>query len=245
MPDHYIGWLEGTAMKITDAAGAEEWNTTKKVIVTTYFTMVREKPDPVSMPISDAVAGVLMKHNSTSGKWFAVELADGRKGYVEKSNAEEYARWKKSRKLTAENIEKTAKMFVGIPYLWGGTSTKGMDCSGFTKTVYRMNGLELYRDAAQQAGAGDEVKAGENFENLKKGDLVFFGRKASGDRPERITHVGIFLANQEFIHTPGGSWVKFSSFDPAAPNYSESLRRSFVCARRYVGAAQIPEVPKK
>ena len=232
-------------MKVTNAAGVDEWNAAKKVIVTTYFTMVREKPNPGSMPVSDAVAGVLMKYNGTSGKWFAVEMADGRKGYVEKSNAEEYASWKKSRKLTAENIEKTAKLFSGIPYLWGGTSTKGMDCSGFTKTVYRLNGLELYRDADQQAKAGDEVKPGENFENLKKGDLVFFGRKASGDRPDRITHVGIYLENQEFIHTPGGSWVKFNSFDPAAPNYSESLRRNFVCARRYVGTAQIPEVPKK
>jgi uncharacterized protein YgiM (DUF1202 family) len=245
MPDHYIGWLEENAMKVTTAAGVDEWNAAKKVIVTVYFTMVREKPDRTAMPVSDAVAGVLMKHVRTSGSWVAVELPDGRKGFIEKANVEDFKSWKKSRKLTAENIEKTAKMFVGIPYLWGGTSTKGMDCSGFTKTVFRLNGLELYRDASQQAGAGDEVKPGENFENLKKGDLLFFGRKGSADRPERISHVGIYLEKQEFIHTPGGSWVKFNSFDPAAPNYSESLRRSFVRARRYVGSSQIPEVPTK
>jgi cell wall-associated NlpC family hydrolase len=245
MPDHYIGWLEENAMKVTNAAGVDEWNAAKKVIVTTYFTMVREKPDRAAMPVSDAVAGVLMKHVRTSGSWVAVELPDGRKGYIEKVNAEDFKSWKKSRRLTAENIEKTAKMFVGIPYLWGGTSTKGMDCSGFTKTVYRLNGLELYRDADQQAGEGDEVKPGEDFENLKKGDLLFFGRRGSADRPERISHVGIYLDKREFIHTPGGSWVKFNSFDPAAPNYSESLRKSFVRARRYVGTSQIPEVPKK
>lgn len=245
MPDHYIGWLEEAAMKVTTAAGVEEWNAAQKVIVTTYFTMVREKPDPTSMPVSDAVAGVLMKRVGASGKWDAVELPDGRTGYIEKSNVEDFKSWKKSRTLNAENVEKTAKMFIGIPYLWGGTSTKGMDCSGFTKTVYRLNGLELYRDADQQAGAGDEVKPGENFENLKKGDLLFFGRKGAADKPERISHVAIFLEKQEFIHTPGGSWVKFNSFDPAAPNYSESLRKSFVRARRYVGTSQIPEVPKK
>jgi len=245
MPDHYIGWLEENAMKVTNAAGIDDWNAAKKVIVTTYFTMVREKPDRAAMPVSDAVAGVLMKHVRVSGSWIAVELPDGRKGYIEKANVEDFSSWKKSRKLTAENIEKTAKMFVGIPYLWGGTSAKGMDCSGFTKTVFRLNGFELYRDADQQAGAGDEVKPGENFENLKKGDLLFFGRKGSADRPERISHVGIYLEKLEFIHTPGGSWVKFNSFDPAATNYSESLRKSFVRARRYVGTAQIPEVPKK
>ncbi|MCX6132952.1 MAG: C40 family peptidase [Ignavibacteriales bacterium] len=245
MPDHYIGWLEEAAMKVTTAAGVEEWNAAQKVIVTTYFTMVREKPDPASVPVSDAVAGVLMKRVGASGKWDKVELPDGRKGYIEKSNVEDFKSWKKSRKLSAENVEKTAKMFIGIPYLWGGTSTKGMDCSGFTKTVYRLNGLELYRDADQQAGAGDEVKPGENFENLKKGDLLFFGRKGAADKPERISHVAIFLEKQEFIHTPGGSWVKFNSFNPAALNYSESLRKSFVRARRYVGTSQIPEVPKK
>jgi gamma-D-glutamyl-L-lysine dipeptidyl-peptidase len=245
MPDHYIGWLEERAMKVTNAAGVDEWNAAKKVILTTYFAMVREKPDRAAMPVSDAVAGVLMKHVRTSGSWVAVELPDGRKGYIEKANVEEFKSWKKTRKLTAENIEKTAKMFVGIPYLWGGTSTKGMDCSGFTKTVYRLNGLELYRDADQQGGAGDEVKPGENFENLKKGDLLFFGRKGSAERPERISHVAIYLDKQEFIHTPGGSWVTFNSFDPSAPNYSESLRKSFVRARRYIGTSQIPEVPKK
>lgn len=245
MPDHYIGWLEGNAMKIANAADVEAWNAAPKVIVTSYFTMVREKPNPASLPVSDAVAGVLMKKTGSSGKWFAVELPDGRKGFVEKANAEEYDRWKKTRKLTEENIEKTAKLFLGIPYLWGGTSSKGMDCSGFTKTVYRLNGLELYRDADQQAEAGDEVKPGENFENLKKGDLLFFGRKGSANRPERISHVGIFLEKQEFIHTPGGSWVKFNSFDPTASDFNEGLRKSFVRARRYIGVSQIPEVPEK
>jgi len=244
MPDNYIGWLEENAMKITNAAGVEEWEAAPKVIATTYFTMVREQPNPGSRPVSDAVAGVLMKQVGASGGWIAVELPDGRKGYIEMSNVEEVARWKKSRKLTAENIEKTATMFLGIPYLWGGTSPKGMDCSGFTKMVYRLNGLELSRDADQQALGGEEQKPGENFENLKKGDLLFFGRKGSAERPERISHVGVYLEKQEFIHTPGGSWVKFNSFDPSASNYSESLRKSFVRARRYIGPAQIPEVPK-
>jgi gamma-D-glutamyl-L-lysine dipeptidyl-peptidase len=245
MPDKYQGWLEENAMKVTNVAGVEEWKAAPKVIATTYFTMVREQPSASALPIRDAVAGDLMREVGTSGQWVAVELPDGKKGYIEKSSVENFDRWKKSRKLNAENIEKTAKMFLGIPYLWGGTSPKGMDCSGFTKTVYRLNGLELSRDADQQANGGEEVKAGENFENLKKGDLLFFGRKGSSDKPERITHVGIYLDKLEFIHTPGGSWVKFNSFDPSASNYSESLRKSFVRSRRYIGVAQVPEVATK
>jgi uncharacterized protein YgiM (DUF1202 family) len=226
MPDKYQGWLNENSMKVTTAADVEEWKAAPKVIATTYFTMVREQPSASALPIRDAVAGDLMKEVGSSGQWVAVELPDGKKGYIEKSNVENFDHWKKTRKLTAENIEKTAKMFLGIPYLWGGTSTKGMDCSGFTKTVYRLNGLELSRDADQQADGGEEVKAGENFESL------------------RITHVGIYLEKLEFIHTPGG-WVRFNSFDPAAPNYSESQRKSFVRARRYIGVAQIPEVATK
>jgi cell wall-associated NlpC family hydrolase len=206
--------------------------------------MVREQPAASSLPIRDAVAGDLMKYTGTSGSWVAVELPDGKKGYIENSSVENFDRWKKTRKLTADNIEKTAKLFLGIPYLWGGTSTKGMDCSGFTKTVYRLNGLELSRDADQQADGGVEVKTGENFENLKKGDLLFFGRKGSAGKPEHISHVGIYLEKLEFIHTPGG-WVRFNSFDPKAANYSESQRRSFVRARRYIGISQIPEVATK
>jgi gamma-D-glutamyl-L-lysine dipeptidyl-peptidase len=242
LPDKYLGWLEDAAMKVTNAAGVESWKAAPKVIVTNYFAIIREQPTATALPVRDAVAGALMKQLRVSGQWAAVELPDGRAGYIEKSNVDEYGRWKNTRKLTAENIEKTAKMFLGVPYLWGGTSPKGMDCSGFTKTVYRLNGLELSRDADQQAEGGDDVKAGQSFENLKKGDLLFFGRKGTQEKPEHITHVGIYLEKLEFINTPGGSWVKFNSFDPSASNYSDYMRRNFVRARRYIGTAQVPEV---
>lgn len=245
MPDRYMGWLESNAMKLTDEAGVEAWKKTSKVIVTSYFTMVREQPDASAQPIRDAVAGDLMKQLGTKGSWVSVELPDGATGYIEHSSVEDFASWKKSRKLTAENVEKTAKTLFGVPYLWGGTSSKGMDCSGFTKMVYRLNGLELSRDADQQAQSGDDIEPGEEFQNLKKGDLVFFGRKGTSERPEHISHVGIYLENRQFIHTPGGSWVKFNSFDPDAANFSEGLRKSFVRARRYIGSATIPKVPGK
>jgi cell wall-associated NlpC family hydrolase len=122
--------------------------------------------------------------------------------------------------------------FLGVPYLWGGTSVKGMDCSGFTKTVFRLNGMELNRDANQQALMGEEVVVDEQFNNLRTGDLLFFGRKATADRPERITHVAIYVGNKEYVHAPGGARVRINSFDPAAPNFSQSLLTSFVRARR-------------
>jgi gamma-D-glutamyl-L-lysine dipeptidyl-peptidase len=244
LPDRYLGWLEESAMKVTNEAGVETWKSVPKVIVTTIFTFVREHPAAASLPVSDAVAGVLLKQASASGPWTAVELPDGRKGFIEKSFVDEYSHWKKTRKLTPENIEATAKTLIGIPYLWGGTSPKGMDCSGFTKTVFRLNGLELNRDADEQAAAGEVVDKGNDFENLKKGDLLFFGRTATTERLENISHVGIYLGKKEFIHTPGGSGVKIQSFDPVAANYNEFELKRFVRARRYIGMKQVAEVQK-
>jgi cell wall-associated NlpC family hydrolase len=245
LPDDYLGWLEESAMKVTNEAGVESWKSAKKVIVTSIFTFVRERSSDTSRPVSDAVAGVLLKQSTNSDRWVAVELPDGRKGFIEQSCVDEFGHWKRTRHLTPENVEATAKSMMGIPYLWGGTSPKGMDCSGFTKTVFRLNGLELARDADEQAARGEAVDQGSDFEKLKKGDLLFFGRKATVTNPENISHVGIYLGKKEFIHTPGGAGVKLNSFDPSASNYNESELKRFVRARRYIGVQSVPEVPNK
>ena len=234
-PDQYLGWLEGAAMHLTRQAGAEAWQNAPKVIMTEYFGVVRAQPTPASLPVSDAVPGVLFKSNGGRGKWIAVETPDGRKGFVERSLVADYAKWKATRSLTAVNVEQTAKRFIGVPYLWGGTSPKGMDCSGFTKTVFRLNGMELNRDANQQAQMGVEVPADSGMRKFSKGDLLFFGSRATAERPERITHVAIYLQDRQFIHTPGGSGVRIDSFDPAAPNFNDGLLKSFVRARRVIG----------
>ncbi len=245
LPDRYLGWLEESAMKITTAEGVDAWKSAAKVIVTNYFAIVRMQPKVIAQPVSDAVTGVLLGFISRQPGWVKVEVPDGRRGFIEAANVEEFDVWKRTRKLTPDNVEKTAKMFIGVPYLWGGTSSKGMDCSGFTKTVFRLNGLELNRDADEQALMGEAIDPGQQFDNLRKGDLLFFGRKATAEKPERITHVGIYLEKQEFIHSPGGAGVKLNSFDPSASNYSESHRKNFVRARRLIGVNQVSELPKK
>jgi len=242
MPDKYLGWLDRAAFQLTTRSVVNAWAAARKVIVTGYFGMVREQPEAGALPLCDVVAGCVLRTSGAQGAWTAVELADGRKGYLESSLVEEYDTWKRTRSLTGDNIEKTAKMFLGIPYLWGGTSCKGMDCSGFVKTVYRLNGMELNRDASQQAAMGVDANPGVNFESLQKGDLLFFGQKASAEKAERITHVGIYLEKRQFIHSSGR--VRLSSFDPSSPLYEESLLKRFVRARRVIPDAQVPEIRK-
>jgi len=93
------------------------------------------------------------------------------------------------RSPTAEDIVTTAGSFVGVPYLWGGTSARGIDCSGLTQRVYRLNGVGLDRDADQQALGGRPVDV------ARPSDLFFFGA-------ERVTHTAIATGETTFIHAP-------------------------------------------
>jgi uncharacterized protein YgiM (DUF1202 family) len=230
MPDRYLGWLDRMEFQPATRAEADAWLSASKVIMTWYFGVVREQADATAQPVCDIVPGCVMKLLGVQGVWTHVELADGRKGFIESPLVENYDQWKKNRRLTGETIARTAKLFVGVPYLWGGTSGKGMDCSGFIKTVYWLNGMELSRDADQQADLGTEVNVGSHFENSRTGDLLFFGQVATAQKPERITHVAIYLENRIFIHSSGR--VRFNSLDPASPLFSESLLKRFVRSRR-------------
>lgn len=242
MHDNYLGWLDAAAIRTVTRAGIDAWTSAPKVIVTALWGMIREKPSVAALPVGDVVAACLLKRTGASGQWITVELPDGRKGFIERSNVQDYDAWKHARQLNGENIARTAKSMLGIPYLWGGTSPKGMDCSGFTKTVYRLNGYELRRDADQQAAMGDPVESSDHLRYIHKGDLLFFGQKANGATPERITHVGIYLDNQEFIHCSGR--VRLSSFDPQSQLYDERTTRRFVRVRRVIPETQVREVMK-
>ena len=112
-----------------------------------------------------------------------------------------------------ENFAVTASSFLNVPYLWGGRTHFGIDCSGFTQMVFMLQGINLLRDASQQVGQGYPI---EKVSDGKLGDLAFFSN-AEG----KIVHVGIMLSNEKIIHASGK--VKIDSIDEKGI-YCEELK---------------------
>jgi len=232
-PEGYIAWIEKSAFVRMDKETFNQWISTKKVIFIDDYGFAYETPDG-KQRASDLVFGNLLKWEGESKKFFYVSFPDGRKAYVLKSQAQLYNKWKASLRLTEENIVQTALTLKGIPYVWGGASVKGMDCSGFVKTVFLKNGIILRRDAWQQAQTGIPVDISKGYDQLRPGDLMFFGKKATSNTGEKIRHVAIYIGNKEFIHASG--YVKINSLDPKQPNYDEGNTREFIHASRIIGA---------
>jgi cell wall-associated NlpC family hydrolase len=222
-PEGYIAWVSSGSIQPMNEAEYSSWTSAPKLIVTTHYTLFRETPSETGAVVSDGVWGNIVKADGSAGNYNKVILPNGKVAYVLKAHTEDFSKWIASRNPSADNILATAVQFLGFPYMWGGTSVKAMDCSGFTKTAFYLNGVILERDASQQALTGEEVEITDGFENLQKGDLLFFGSKATPERKERITHVGIYIANGEFIHS--ATSVRINSLIPDSHNYYDGSNR--------------------
>ena len=234
-PDAYISWVDHGGVQLMNEKDYIAWNTATKIIFTETWGYSYKNKNTDSGKVSDLVMGAQLKFLSEEGAFFKVEYPDKRIAYVKRSESDMYDHWIKAVKPSGELIEKYALDFMGTPYLWGGTSTKGMDCSGLTKTAYLMNGFIIPRDASQQINAGLNVDPDLKFENLKKGDLMFFGKKATDSTKQKVTHVGIWLGNNkgDFIHE--SRQVRLSSIDPDSDYYDGSNTKRYLGSRRYLG----------
>ena len=240
-PEGYIGWVAVSSITPMTSAEVKQWKSAKKIIFTADFGHSYTQPDRQSLRVSDLVMGDLLIALGQADGFYHVQYPDGRRAYIDNALVRPFDAWLGTRDVTSENILAIAKSMMGVPYLWGGTSVKGVDCSGFTKTAYFMNGIVIPRDASQQVLVGepldilsaDTLDTEKALQNLQPADLLFFA-SGNGRSPDaRITHVALYLGNGEFIHAAGT--VRINSMLPNAPNYSDFQSRTLVSARRYIG----------
>lgn len=246
-PQPYTAWCTDMGIVEMNREQIEEYKSAPKYIVTAFNSRVTDKASKGAM-ISDLVQGDILRIGYTYDKkgnriacvdksgMAKVVLPDGREGYVPAADMVELDKWADSRKLNIKNIIATAKEYVGIPYLWGGMSTKGFDCSGFVRSVFLMNGVVLPRNASQQVKLGVEVS---DFTKLKPGDLLFFGQKGNLVKKEKITHVALYLGEGEFIHS--SHVVRINSLNKEADNYYNNST-NLIRACRLLGTEEIQDL---
>jgi len=120
-------------------------------------------------------------------RWIEVRLPGGRKAWIQRGDVVT-----EPKPHTVADVIEFSRRFLGLPYLWGGTSTYGYDCSGFTQMLCRRRGVTIPRDASQQAAWTGMIPV--TREQLRPGDLIYFGASA-----DKITHTGMYVGNGEFI----------------------------------------------
>ena len=231
-PDRYFGWVDAAGISPKTSNEIQDWKAIPKVIFKNRTGAAVSNTTPEAGIESDLVLGDLLTVTGTENDYYEIVFPDGRAAFVEKSDCISTDKWF-NKNFDKEQLLQTAFQFKGVPYLWGGTSPKMFDCSGFTKTVYYYHGLILQRDASQQTLYGEEVDTSGDYDNLQAGDLLFFGRKESVNQPERVTHVGLYIGNSRFIHASGK--VRINSLDPMSEDYTEHYEKAFVRARHVVG----------
>lgn len=229
-PDQYLSWVDSGGIQLMDSISANQWRSSDKIIFTKTYGHTYATTDVTSQVVSDMVAGAVLEKLGEDKGFYKVKYPDSRIAYILKGEAQDYNQWLLDLNPTTDALVETSKKLMGVPYLWGGTSTKGVDCSGFTKTIYFLNGMVIPRDASQQVHTGKSIDSLKNFDDLVKGDLLFFGRKATDSTPEKVVHVGMWIGNNEFIHS--SNMVRISSMDPKAPNFDEWNLKRYLRTKR-------------
>lgn len=219
LPDDYHGWIRSWYVREADAREIASYDGAARFVVAANVGYVLSAAEEGSLPVSEAVAGTRIVAGPPAAGYRAVTLPGGKSGFMreellaERSEREEPDR----RRLVGR-----ATRFIGIPYLWGGTTPKGFDCSGLVQRVFSMEGISLPRDADMQALVGDLIPK-EDAGSLAPGDLLFFGEGT------RVTHVAISMGEGLYIHSSGE--VRISSLLPGDERYEEKFSKILLFAK--------------
>jgi cell wall-associated NlpC family hydrolase len=217
--DGYTGWVAADAVKVLK--GAAYAPDGKAVRVAELSANIYRDPDvtlhaPLLRLPWEAKLEIAPDQTGKTGRWIHVRLVDGDTAWVQRGDVSA-----DPAPLSVQQMLNLAHRFLGITYTWGGVSSFGFDCSGFTQMLERQRGIEMPRDADLQAAWSGVVPV--KRADLQPGDLLFFGSS-----PAKITHTGMYIGNGKFIHdtTHGHPGVQISVLD------DEPWTRLLVAARR-------------
>ncbi len=187
--DGYLGWVHQGYVTLGDASWATSWERGLggESVVSLGAELVDEQDRTLSRPPWGAR---LVRQGG------GYVLPDGRAGTLASGEVVDVDRLADRFPPRGESVARTARRWHGAPYLWGGVTQSGVDCSGLSQSVLWMHGVALPRDSDLQAKVGHAVEAGEDFASLAAGDLVFFAEES-----ERISHVAICLGGPLIIHS--------------------------------------------
>ena len=255
-PEPYEGWVN----ELTLAPYPADYRSSARYICVREHSFVYAEPSLEAARLSDLKMSDIVRAGKTPAgscvtgscsaapsEWAAVQLWDGRCGWVPSADVADFAEWMDdagalaakacqtgsagSGLATAEIEERlvgVARKYLGAPYMWGGMSAGLFDCSGLTGFCYFMAGIQLPRDASQQIGCGVPVA----FEDMQAGDLVFFGEK-------RVSHVALCTGPGRIIHS--SQIVRENSLIAGEPDY---YGRNILGIRRIIGNHSKKEIVK-
>jgi cell wall-associated NlpC family hydrolase len=196
-PDHYTGWVAAAGLFEYPDAKARRYAARGLVAEVTSLmaNLYRDADVTTARPKAQAPLGarleVLKPAEDPQKRWVTVRLPSGETAFVQSGDVRLAEAGAPRARGSEADLVATARRFTGVPYLWGGMSVHGVDCSGLTSRVYAVDGIDLRRDADMQFDdpRAQPVERGD----LRPGDLVFFGQK-------KITHVGMYVGEARFIN---------------------------------------------
>jgi pimeloyl-ACP methyl ester carboxylesterase/cell wall-associated NlpC family hydrolase len=224
--DGYSGWVHSASLHICAESDVRAYQSKCNAIVVAPLAEARNEENILVQKIPFAT---LVQRLEEKGADSLVRLPDGRVWKIQGGDLISLA----SRPTPNEaGIKQTLDLihrFCGVPYLWGGRTPYGFDCSGLAGTFYAFMGVNIPRDADQQFLVGEAVEG-----TPAPGDLLFFGEVDEDDEKVHISHVGISLGGDIFIHSNGSDWgTSYNSFDVNSKIYRKWLHENYRGARRF------------
>ena len=245
-PQPYRAWCTEKGIVEMSEAEIEAYKAASKCIFTGLYGHMYDAPNEDAPTLCDLVGGDVLRLIGGKGRWTQIMLPSGITGWVK---SEWIKPWEGFRSIAmgegdagsisdaqTEEIIATAFRLKGVPYLWGGMTPKGVDCSGLVRWSFLMNGILIPRNASQIINCGDEVPLrlpqdgqAAGLEHLRRGDLVFFGTPSKDGASQRVTHIGIYIGNNRIIHS--SHLVRVNSLIPGDEDYYENAHK-LIAARR-------------